>query len=215
MDVAVGATIAAVAKKVLAILLGDKKGRKFLLYVVGIALFIVCIPLITLIGMFGWMAGDGGTILNKDMVLSNLPQEQQQQIATMDATCDTIVSVFKTKELDTGDQRKASAIYISYLVGMESGDNFFGKAFSQMLLLKILGASASEKLSFKQIIMGENQSVSIKKQFHNCFFCCTFTDTGDILCKLHYSSSLRERIKLFFRAMYASYMGTVPSRKPL
>ena len=32
----------------------------------------------------------------KDMVLSNLPQEQQQQIATMDATCDTIVSVFKT-----------------------------------------------------------------------------------------------------------------------
>ena len=53
MDVAVGATIAAVAKKVLAILLGDKKGRKFLLYVVGIALFIVCIPLITLIGMFG------------------------------------------------------------------------------------------------------------------------------------------------------------------
>ena len=48
-----------------------------------------------------------------------------------------------------------------------------------MLLLKILGASASEKLSFKQIIMGENQSVSIKKQFHNCFFCCTFTDTGD------------------------------------
>ena len=125
MDVAVGATIAAVAKKVLAILLGDKKGRKFLLYVVGIALFIVCIPLITLIGMFGWMAGDGGTILNKDMVLSNLPQEQQQRIATMDATCDTIVSVFKTKELDTGDQRKASAIYISYLVGMESGDTFY------------------------------------------------------------------------------------------
>ena len=125
MDVAVGATIAAVAKKALAILLGDKKGRKFLLYVVGIALFIVCIPLITLIGMFGWMAGDGGTILNKDMVLSNLPQEQQQQIATMDATCDTIVSVFKTKELDTGDQRKASAIYISYLVGMESGDTFY------------------------------------------------------------------------------------------
>lgn len=125
MDVAVGATIAAVAKKVLAILLGDKKGRKFLLYVVGIALFIVCIPLITLIGMFGWMAGDGGTILNKDMVLSNLPQEQQQQIATMDATCDTIVSVFKTKELDTGDQRKASVIYISYLIGMESGDTFY------------------------------------------------------------------------------------------
>ncbi len=125
MVASVGATIAAVAKKVLAILLGDKKGRKFLFYVVCIALFIVCIPFITLIGMFGWMAGDGGTLIDKDMVLSNLSQEQQSQIATMDATCDTIVTVFKTKELDTGDQRKASAIYISYLVGMESGDTFY------------------------------------------------------------------------------------------
>ena len=53
MDIAVGATIAAVAKKVLALLLGDKKGRKFLLYVVGIALFIVSIPLITMLGLFG------------------------------------------------------------------------------------------------------------------------------------------------------------------
>ena len=36
VDVAVGATIAAVAKKVFAILLGDKKGRKFLLYIICI-----------------------------------------------------------------------------------------------------------------------------------------------------------------------------------
>ena len=36
-----------------------------------------------------------------------------------------MLTVFKTKELDTGDQRKASAIYISYLVGMESGDTFY------------------------------------------------------------------------------------------
>ena len=63
--------------------------------------------------------------LEASLYTLNLPQEQQQQIATMDATCDTIVSVFKTKELDTGDQRKASAIYISYLVGMESGDTFY------------------------------------------------------------------------------------------
>ncbi len=125
MDIAVGATIATIAKKVLVFLLGDKKGRKFLLYVVGIVLFIVCIPLITLIGLFGWMSGDGGTLLDRDIILSNLPQDQQQQIATMDAVCDTIVSVFKTKELDVSDQRKASAIYISYLVGMENQDEFY------------------------------------------------------------------------------------------
>ena len=43
----------------------------------------------------------------------------------MDTTCDTIVAVFRTKDLDTGDQRKATAIYVSYLVGMESDDTFY------------------------------------------------------------------------------------------
>ncbi len=38
-----------------------------------------------------------------------------------------IVSVFKTKELDVSDQRKASAIYISYLVGMENQDEFYNE----------------------------------------------------------------------------------------
>ena len=125
MDVAVSATVAAIAKKILTILLGNKKGRHFLLYVIGIVLFVVLIPVIALLGMFGWMAGDGGTFIDKNMVLSNLPQEQQAQIETMDATCNTIVSVFKTKELDVGAQRKASAIYISYLVGMENDDLFY------------------------------------------------------------------------------------------
>ena len=37
-------------------LLGDKKGRKFLLYVIGIALFIVLLPVIAVYGLFGWMA---------------------------------------------------------------------------------------------------------------------------------------------------------------
>ena len=46
MCVAVWAAVAKVAKKILAILLGDKKGRKFLGYVVGIALFIALLPFI-------------------------------------------------------------------------------------------------------------------------------------------------------------------------
>ena len=56
MCVAVGAVVAKVARKVLAILAGDKNGRKFLGYVVGIALFIVLLPVIAVYGLFGWMA---------------------------------------------------------------------------------------------------------------------------------------------------------------
>ena len=125
MDIAVGATIAAVAKKVLALLLGDKKGRKFLLYVVGIALFIVCIPLITLLGLFGWMAGDSGSILNQDDILANIPNEQLVQIQTMDQVSNTIVTTFEDAGLEESDHKKATAIYMGYLVGLETQDGFY------------------------------------------------------------------------------------------
>ena len=125
MDIAVGATIAAVAKKVLALLLGDKKGRKFLLYVVGIALFIVSIPLITLLGLFGWMAGDSGSILNQEDILANIPNEQLVQIQTMDQVSNTIVTTFEDAGLDESDHKKATAIYMGYLVGLETQDGFY------------------------------------------------------------------------------------------
>ena len=126
MDIAVGATIAAVAKKVLALLLGNKKGRKFLLYVVGIALFIVCIPLITLLGLFGWMAGDSGSILNQDDILANIPNEQLVQIQTIDQVSNTIVTTFEDAGLEENDYKKATAIYMGYLVGLETQDGFYG-----------------------------------------------------------------------------------------
>lgn len=125
MDIAVGATIAAVAKKVLALLLGDKKGRKFLLYVVGIALFIVCIPLITLLGLFGWMAGDSRSFLNQGDILANIPNEQLVQIQTIDQVSNTIVTTFEDAGLDESDHKKAIAIYMGYLVGLETQDGFY------------------------------------------------------------------------------------------
>ena len=57
MIVAFWAAVGKVALKVLQFLVGDKKGRKFLGYVIGIALFIVLIPVIALYGLFGWMSG--------------------------------------------------------------------------------------------------------------------------------------------------------------
>lgn len=57
MIVAFWAAVGKVALKVLQFLVGDKKGRKFLGYVIGIALFIVLLPVIAIYGLFGWMSG--------------------------------------------------------------------------------------------------------------------------------------------------------------
>ena len=130
MDDAVSATVAAVAKKLLTLLLGDKKGRKFLLYVIGITLFIVSIPLITLLGLFGWMSGGGGSILNQEEILNNLPNEQLVQIQTMDQVSTTIAEAFKEAGLTEQDSKKAFAIYMGYLTGMENQEDFYEKLSS-------------------------------------------------------------------------------------
>lgn len=122
---AVGATVAAVAKKLLTLLVGDEKGRKFLLYTVCIALFIVSIPLITLLGLFGWMAGESGSILNQGDILANLPADQLAQIQTIDEVCNTMAITFEGAGLEEAEQKKAAAIYMSYLVGLETQDSFY------------------------------------------------------------------------------------------
>lgn len=123
MNIAV--SVAAVIKKAAELLLTNKKGIKFVGYVIGIALFIILLPAIMLWGFFGWMSGDGGTLIDRDMVISRLPIEQQEQIASIDTVCDTIITVFKTYDLTISDQRKAQAIYISKLIGMESEESFY------------------------------------------------------------------------------------------
>ena len=52
--------LAAIGKKVLLLLLGDKKGRKAVGYTVGIAGFLSLLPLIIVMGLFHWLLGDGG-----------------------------------------------------------------------------------------------------------------------------------------------------------
>ena len=77
MIVAVSATVMAVLKKVLAFLLGDKKGRKILGYTIGIVLFIALLPVIAVYGLFGWMSGnDAAGIIGYDAVYEKLPTEQ-------------------------------------------------------------------------------------------------------------------------------------------
>ena len=58
-------TIAAIGKKVLLLLLGDKKGRKAMGYTIGIAVFLALLPLIVVMGLFHWLLGDGGAAMRE------------------------------------------------------------------------------------------------------------------------------------------------------
>ena len=118
-------TVGTVLKKAAEVLVSSKSGRKFIGYTVGITLFLVLLPMIVIVGLFGWMAGDGGTMLDRDQIISQLPPEQQEQIDVIDTTCDTIVTTFKIYGLPVSDQRKAQAIYIDKLMGLESQVGFF------------------------------------------------------------------------------------------
>ena len=53
-------TLTAIGKKILLVLLGDKKGRKAVGYTVGIAVFLALLPLIVVMGLFHWLLSDGG-----------------------------------------------------------------------------------------------------------------------------------------------------------
>ena len=116
MIVAVSATVMAVLKKVLAFLLGDKKGRKFLGYTIGIVLFIALLPVIAIYGLFGWMsAGDDAGIIGYDAVYEKLPTEIREQIDANSAQLDMIEIVFRENGLTDEDITKAKLIYLSSL----------------------------------------------------------------------------------------------------
>ena len=60
-------TLVAIGKKVLLLLLGDKKGRKAVGYTVGIAVFLALTPLIVVMGLFHWLLGDGGAAMREQV----------------------------------------------------------------------------------------------------------------------------------------------------
>ena len=60
-------TLAAIGKKVLLLLLGDKKGRKTVGYTIGIAVFLALLPLIIVMGLFHWLLGDGGAKIREQV----------------------------------------------------------------------------------------------------------------------------------------------------
>ena len=60
-------TLAAIGKKALLFLLGDKKGRRTIGYIIGIAVFLALLPLIIVMGLFHWLLGDSGTEIQEQV----------------------------------------------------------------------------------------------------------------------------------------------------
>ena len=107
-------------------LVGDKKGRKFLGYVIGIVLFIVLIPVIAIYGLFGWLgAGEVADIVGYDAIYKNLPTEICEQMEANENQLQMIESVFTVNELTEDDISKAKLIYLSYLTDRYSEENFY------------------------------------------------------------------------------------------
>ncbi len=121
MSVSVGVA----AKKVLEVIASNKKGRKFLGYVIGITLFILFLPVIILVGFFGWMSGGEEITLDSNSIMQNFSPAYQEEFQKIDAVLDLITVTFYAKGLPDKDISIAKTIYISCLVGKEDDENFY------------------------------------------------------------------------------------------
>ena len=106
-------------KKVLEVLASNEKGRKFLLYTVGITLFIVMLPLIVLFGMFAWMGGGSGPAVAPDQIIGALPSGAQQQVSNIQEIQTKLPETFYSNNLTDADIKKTEALFYGYLLTME------------------------------------------------------------------------------------------------
>ena len=114
-------TIGVIAKKALELLLSNEKGRKFLLYTVCIILVLLMLPFILIVGMFGWMGGEGAIELG-NQVIDNLPPEEQEKLQGVNSVYESIAVVFEDAELTEDDIALGKALFMGYLFTAESYD---------------------------------------------------------------------------------------------
>ena len=120
----IAVTVSAIAKKVVELLATNEKGQKFLGYVLGIVVFLLILPVIVILGLFGWMQGAGNTVLSNE-ILSGLPEETVQELSQLNDVCETIAVIFYSYGLSDDDIKKAQEIYLEYLVGYEVMPDFY------------------------------------------------------------------------------------------
>lgn len=114
MDVSV--TLGVITKKALELLLTNKNGRKFLGYVIGITLFLLLLPMIAVVGLFGWTSEASSISLDGEQIIAQLPADKQEQIKGIDTVCKTIPAQFTEQGLTSSDSEKAKMLYLAYLV---------------------------------------------------------------------------------------------------
>lgn len=93
MNIAV--TAAAIVKKVLEFLASNKKGRKFLGYTIGIVLFLVLLPMIVLLGLFGWMSG-GNAVEIPNVIQQQVQAQYAEQYPEHAEALEKISDIFGT-----------------------------------------------------------------------------------------------------------------------
>ena len=126
MIVAFWAAVGKIALKVLQFLVGDEKGRKFLGYVIGIVVFIVLLPLIATIALFGSMSSGSLTdIVGYDAIYENLPTDVREQIEEYDVQLQMIESVFAENGLSDVEVNQAKLIFLSYLTVNDHDELFY------------------------------------------------------------------------------------------
>ncbi len=130
---AISATLIKVGKTILKILAGDKKGRKFLAYVVGIVIVIALLPLIAVYGIFSWMAGQPEKLIDYDMVYNLMPTEYQEKMTEYDSTLAEIDEVFSTKGIDEEDTLMAKSVFLTCLVD-HADEESFAEAYADCFL---------------------------------------------------------------------------------
>lgn len=72
-------TVGTVLKKVAEAVATSKKGRKVVGYSIGIAAFLLLLPMIVIAGLFGWM-GRSDVEIDRDEIISGLTSEQIEKI---------------------------------------------------------------------------------------------------------------------------------------
>lgn len=115
-------TAAAVAKKAIEVLASYKDGRRALLFISAIAIFILLLPVIVIGALFGCMNNAGK--INCSQVVASMSDTDQQKISEMDEALRIISDTFIENGLEF-QVEKAQTIYLFALVGKVGAEDFY------------------------------------------------------------------------------------------
>ena len=132
---------------------------------IGIALFIVLLPLIAVYGLFGWMSGSTADMVNYDFLYSQLPTEQRELMEQHEEQIEQIAIVFESNGLSEKDISKVKTIYVSCLIGKESEAGFY-QAYADCFLNQTDGSDLLTNISSA---FGVTFSDAERKQFENLY----------------------------------------------